>query len=335
MRTWAPVIGVTVLIWFILSFGLLSGLSVEIVAVIFVGLLVFWVARFSLRLGWDLVVRPLAKRHGMIEPIADDFVLAGWSAERAGRWADALTAYDEALQHRPWDEEAEARRAGLVHRCPDLAVRAEQSEWERLVALNPLEVFDHLGSQASNRKLLLVTTACYRLEDRLPLDDLRQAVMEAMEGYADGLVPEDDVRRLQVEAAIARSTAESSPSTGDPFDLFDDGIAQLMLTHPRLGAEVCLRQTAPAAGREKPVRLLVCALGPLYRVRVPSPSWLSSTVLILAQQMYESRDFSAMPILADALQDTGCDSADILSHCRGPGPHVRGCWVVDLVLGKE
>jgi hypothetical protein len=51
--------------------------------------------------------------------------------------------------------------------------------------------------------------------------------------------------------------------------------------------------------------------------------------------MYDSREFSAMPILADALQDAGCDSHDILDHCRGPGPHVRGCWVVDLVLAKE
>ncbi|MBP3954892.1 hypothetical protein J8F10_06295 [Gemmata sp. G18] len=66
-----------------------------------------------------------------------------------------------------------------------------------------------------------------------------------------------------------------------------------------------------------------------------SPSWHNSTVLSLASQMYESRDFSAMPILADALQDAGCDSADVLDHCRGPGPHVRGCWVVDRVLGKE
>jgi hypothetical protein len=49
----------------------------------------------------------------------------------------------------------------------------------------------------------------------------------------------------------------------------------------------------------------------------------------------ESREFGTMPVLADALQDVGCNSADILDHCRGPGPHVRGCWVVDLVLGKE
>ncbi|AMV25141.1 hypothetical protein VT84_12150 [Gemmata sp. SH-PL17] len=65
------------------------------------------------------------------------------------------------------------------------------------------------------------------------------------------------------------------------------------------------------------------------------PEWHSSTAVALASQMYESRDFGAMPILADALQDAGCDSADVFDHCRGPGPHVRGCWVVDLVLGKE
>ena len=59
------------------------------------------------------------------------------------------------------------------------------------------------------------------------------------------------------------------------------------------------------------------------------------TAVSLARQMYESRNFTAMPILADALQDAGCDNEDILAHCRGDGPHVRGCWVVDLVLGRE
>ncbi|MDY3552243.1 hypothetical protein R5W24_001323 [Gemmata sp. JC717] len=65
-----------------------------------------------------------------------------------------------------------------------------------------------------------------------------------------------------------------------------------------------------------------------------SPEWRTGTAVALAGQMYESRDFGAMPVLADALQDAGCDSADILNHCRGPGPHVRGCWVIDLVLEK-
>jgi hypothetical protein len=65
------------------------------------------------------------------------------------------------------------------------------------------------------------------------------------------------------------------------------------------------------------------------------PSWRTDTALTLARQMYDSRDFGAMPILADALQDAGCEDASILDHCRGEGSHVRGCWVVDLVLGKE
>ena len=82
-------------------------------------------------------------------------------------------------------------------------------------------------------------------------------------------------------------------------------------------------------------RILRDIFGNPFRPVVFSPSWRTSTAVALASQMYESRDFSAMPILADALQDAGCDSADVLDHCRGPGPHVRGCWVVDLVLEKE
>jgi hypothetical protein len=64
------------------------------------------------------------------------------------------------------------------------------------------------------------------------------------------------------------------------------------------------------------------------------PTWLTSSVLALAEGIYADRAFDRMPILADALQDAGCDNADILAHCRGEGPHVRGCLVVDLLLGK-
>jgi hypothetical protein len=55
----------------------------------------------------------------------------------------------------------------------------------------------------------------------------------------------------------------------------------------------------------------------------------------MAQAIYDERAFDRMPNLADALEETGCTNQDILSHCREPGEHARGCWVVDLVLGKE
>jgi hypothetical protein len=63
--------------------------------------------------------------------------------------------------------------------------------------------------------------------------------------------------------------------------------------------------------------------------------WRSRTAVALARQAYTSRDFGALPILADALQDAGCVDEEVLAHCRGGGPHVRGCWVVDGVFGKE
>jgi hypothetical protein len=67
-----------------------------------------------------------------------------------------------------------------------------------------------------------------------------------------------------------------------------------------------------------------------------SPEWRTDTAIALARQIYESRDFGAMPILADALQDAGCENEDILTHCRNVNAtHVRGCWVVDLVLGRS
>jgi hypothetical protein len=88
--------------------------------------------------------------------------------------------------------------------------------------------------------------------------------------------------------------------------------------------------------RRDQTALLHDIFGNPFRPVTVSPEWRTSTAVALAKQMYESRDFSAMPILADALQDAGCDNDDILAHCRDEkATHVRGCWVVDLVLGKE
>jgi hypothetical protein len=85
-----------------------------------------------------------------------------------------------------------------------------------------------------------------------------------------------------------------------------------------------------------PLDVILEVVGNPFRSVAFSPEWRTDTAVSLARQMYESREFSAMPILADALQDAGCDNDDILSHCRDANAtHVRGCWVVDLVLGKE
>jgi hypothetical protein len=94
------------------------------------------------------------------------------------------------------------------------------------------------------------------------------------------------------------------------------------------------RPTLVRAERVAQADLLRDIFGNPFRPVTLNPSWLTSDVTALARQMYDSRDFSPMPILADALQDAGCENPDVLNHCRSDGPHVRGCWVVDLLLGK-
>jgi hypothetical protein len=99
------------------------------------------------------------------------------------------------------------------------------------------------------------------------------------------------------------------------------------------GSDPVLRQTIEAEERYQ-TSLLRDIFGNPFRPVAFAPEWRTDTAVALARQMYDAREFSAMPILADALQDAGCDSDEVLSHCRGEGSHVRGCWVVDLILGK-
>jgi hypothetical protein len=82
--------------------------------------------------------------------------------------------------------------------------------------------------------------------------------------------------------------------------------------------------------------------GPLIRDLFGNPfrpvdfdfRWRTADTTGLATAIYEDRAYDRLPLLSDALMDAGCDDADILAHCRSDGFHVRGCWVVDLVLGK-
>jgi hypothetical protein len=81
--------------------------------------------------------------------------------------------------------------------------------------------------------------------------------------------------------------------------------------------------------------LLRDVFGNPFRPMAVEPAWLAwegGTIAKLAQGIYGEGAFDRLPILADALEEAGCASADLLSHCRGPGPHVRGCWLVDALL---
>jgi hypothetical protein len=80
--------------------------------------------------------------------------------------------------------------------------------------------------------------------------------------------------------------------------------------------------------------LLRCVFGNPFREPAFNKKWRTETVTALASGIYEERAFDRLPILADALEEAGCDDPAMLSHLRVPGPHCRGCWVLDLALGR-
>jgi hypothetical protein len=192
------------------------------------------------------------------------------------------------------------------------------------------------------RKERLFACACCRLWwDQLTDVRCRRAV-EAAEAFADGLIGKPALARARTAAtAAARDTPR--PPRGDYSleasvqivtnlhrdDVFVATTARLRDAAPDL--RLCTKKHSKATQ----AALLRDILGNPFRKVTFSPSWRTDTAVALAKQMYEAREFSAMPILADALQDAGCDNEDVLDHCREPGLHVRGCWVVDLVLGNE
>ncbi len=191
------------------------------------------------------------------------------------------------------------------------------------------------------RKQRLFFCALCRFAWDLLVDSFSREAVDVAERYADGQATED-------ELASANYFAEASIHPG-PLDPAQQAAAylaeyatnaQILTMDPEglFGFHPYCEEWyfAHIAGVPAPAADLVRDIfGNPFRSVAFSPSWRTDTVLSLARQMYASRDFGAMPILADALQDAGCDDGDVLGHCRGQGTHVRGCCVVDLVLGKE
>jgi len=209
-------------------------------------------------------------------------------------------------------------------------------------------MLDHLlDTPPGDRKARLFAAACCRQVWHL-LDVRGRNAVEAVERYADGMASNEELASASLAAfgvyeaelggagaidgpagTAAYFLTRSAPLVGAdgrllPFDSVRKAVIQVVKT---------VRECRIAPGRV--ASLLRDTIGNPFRPVPLNPAWLTATVVSLAQQMYRSRDFSPMPILADAMQDAGCDNADILNHCRSDGLHVRGCWAVDLLMGKE
>ena len=209
-----------------------------------------------------------------------------------------------------------------------------EQEWS--ICSDPVSMLVFLRDRLNHRKRWLFGCACCRLIwHLLTRQRLREAV-EMAERYADGTISQEDMAVVQAEihAAVEVFGRGEQPTGEVPQE------ALLTVFHAVWGGGWQTSKSAARcaweSNRKAQAAIVRDLLGPMPFRPVPvDPSWLTSTVLSLAQTIYDERVFDRMPILGDALEEAGCTNQEILAHCRGSGPHVRGCWVVDLLLGKE
>jgi hypothetical protein len=208
--------------------------------------------------------------------------------------------------------------------------------------------FDGVG----DRKLRLFACACCRRVWQHMTDECCRRAVELAEEYADGRATAEVLSSAHNDALLAEYAAQDvaynagrGTDSAESFAaeaayhasghraFIDEGAAAAASA---AGWDDSLRSAKPGWGIERRIQAhyLRDIFGNPFRPVIANPSWLTSTVTALARGIYADRAFDRLPILADALQDAGCDHHDILAHCRDTQlTHVRGCWVVDLVLG--
>jgi hypothetical protein len=208
-----------------------------------------------------------------------------------------------------------------------------EAEW--LACTDPMPMLEFLQGKASERKFLLLSVACCRRIVNSFTNERSKKAFVDFEQFADR-----DTDKTSIQEALIAATARA---------IFPSRLARATRE-----AASRLWQTAGAAGRAVKVHegeqkwsvemqaqasLIRDLFGPVpFRPTRFDPCWLAwhdGLLVSMARQMYDSRDFTDMLILADALEEAGCSDQDILGHCRSGGEHVRGCWVIDLLLGKE
>jgi hypothetical protein len=224
--------------------------------------------------------------------------------------------------------------------------------------------------RSSDRKLRLFACACYhRIRHLLP--DLRgEAAIEIAERVAEGILPVEELEQAetQIRQPIESMERRWRASRGTEriallptHEALALGLVVLWkeaqkaayyassnayltfaaITNPGVGSSDNSYFSSQRAEERAQTDLLRCIFGNPFRPVSLDPAWLTATVSTLATAAYEERalpsgelDMTRLAVLADALEEAGCDNADILTHLRSAGPHVRGCFVVDLLLNK-
>ncbi len=217
------------------------------------------------------------------------------------------------------DQEAGERRA------------MTESEW--LTCTNPMLMLEFLQGKGSGRKLRLFACACCRRVVRLLSEKQYRDGLAVAERIAEGVGTEAE----RAEASVSHPWYSDLVGCALIADPFEAARAAQYYAAKAVRIEVSNDKvnTAWITERTAQTDLLRDIFGQACHPILVDPDWLTSTVVTLARVGYDDRAFDRLPILADALEDSGCTDQTILDHCRSGGEHVRGCWVLDLLLDKE
>ncbi|QEL19064.1 hypothetical protein [Limnoglobus roseus] len=187
---------------------------------------------------------------------------------------------------------------------------------------------------ASDRKLRLFAVACCRrIWSALP-DEAHRTAVEVAERYADGRETNDERDFWWQEShdacwVIPGDRSDLHHAARAACDTVAEKMEEVLPYFPSVGRFGDLPEEVE---RKAQADLLRCVFNPFASF---DPAWITPTAYALAEAAYEDRAWDRLPILADALEDVGCEDSAVLAHLRGDGPHARGCWVLDLVLGKS
>jgi hypothetical protein len=234
------------------------------------------------------------------------------------------------------------------------------TEQEWLGGSDPRAMLDQVRDRLSERKLRWFACGCVRQVWENLVDERSQQAVEVAERYAEGLASLAELAGAEAVAFQVARLADLRATVSDPgwaatraaarvanFDAYSAAsgaafIAALCAAPwsfaPSGAVEHHGDPLAKAWARRQQCDLLREIAGNPFRPVLLRPEWLtsnSSAVLRLAEHIYQEGCFDELPVLGDALEEAGCTEPRLLEHCRRAGGHVRGCWVLDLVLGRK